>query len=160
MLKAFKTYYETAELEATTDPHHVYDLRAKLDAAGYYDDFEVDRVARVELDPKGTQAQLQAAKDTLDALVLFKNDMGAFVRLYAFLSQIFDYGNTDIEKRFLFYKRLIPLLEFGRERDAVDLTKVTLTHHSLRHTGRQPLNLGHGETPKLPPMDAVGSGAV
>ncbi|AIV90528.1 type I restriction endonuclease subunit R [Burkholderia pseudomallei] len=194
ILKAFKTYYETAELEATTDPHHVYDLRAKLDAAGYYDDFEVDRVARVELDPKGTQAQLQAAiapvadrllkrykaaqqdkaaaeaqhddkasqaaKDTLDALALFKNDMGAFVRLYAFLSQIFDYGNTDIEKRFLFYKRLIPLLEFGRERDTVDLSKVTLTHHNLRNTGRQPLNLGHGEAPKLPPMDAVGSGAV
>lgn len=194
ILKAFKTYYETAQLEATTDPHHVYDLRAKLDAAGYYDDFEVDRVAKVELDPKGTQAQLQAAiapvadrllkrykaaqgdkvaaeaqhddkavqtaKDTLDALVLFKNDMGAFVRLYAFLSQIFDYGNTDIEKRFLFYKRLIPLLEFGRERDSIDLSKVALTHHNLRHTGRQPLNLRHGETPKLPPMDAVGSGAV
>jgi len=194
ILKAFKTYYETAELEATTDPHHVYDLRAKLDAAGYYDDFEVDRVAKVELDPKGTQAQLstaiapvadrmlkrykaaqqdqaaaeaqhdekaaQAAKDTLDALVLFKNDMGAFVRLYAFLSQIFDYGNTDIEKRFLFYKRLIPLLEFGRERDSVDLSKVVLTHHSLRNAGRQPLSLNHGETPKLPPMDAVGSGAV
>ncbi|WP_175730662.1 type I restriction endonuclease subunit R [Burkholderia ambifaria] len=194
VLNAFKTYYETAELEATTDPHHVYDLRAKLDAAGYYDDFEIDRVARVELDPKGTQAQLQAAiapvadrllkrykatqqdkaaaeaqhdgkaaqaaKDTLDALVLFKNDMGAFVRLYSFLSQIFDYGNTDIEKRFLFYKRLIPLLEFGRERDTVDLSKVTLTHHSLRNTGRQPLNLGHGEAPKLPPMDGVGSGAV
>ncbi|MDG0027182.1 DEAD/DEAH box helicase family protein [Trinickia sp. Y13] len=194
ILKAFKTYYETAQLEATTDPHHVYDLRAKLDAAGYYDVFEVDRVAKVELEPKATQAQLQAAiapvadrllkrykamqadkaaaeaqhddkaaqtaKDTLDALVLFKNDMGAFVRLYAFLSQIFDYGNTDIEKRFLFYKRLIPLLEFGRERDSVDLSKVMLTHHSLRHTGRQPLNLGHGETPKLPPMDAVGSGAV
>lgn len=194
VLKAFKTYYETAELEATTDPHYVYDLRAKLDAAGHYDDFEVDRVAKVELDPKGTQAQLQAAiapvadrllkrykaaqqdrttaevqhddkaaqaaKDTLDALVLFKNDMGAFVRLYAFLSQIFDYGNTDIEKRFLFYKRLIPLLEFGRERDIVDLSKVMLTHHSLRNTGRQHLSLGYGETPKLPPMDAVGSGAV
>ncbi|MCA7955373.1 DEAD/DEAH box helicase family protein [Burkholderia seminalis] len=193
ILKAFKTYYETAQLEATTDPHHVYDLRAKLDTAGYYDDFEVNRVAKVELDPKGTQAQLQAAiapvadrllkrykavhadkaaaeaqhdnraaqtaKDTLDALVLFKNDMGAFLRLYAFLSQIFDYGNTDIEKRFLFYKRLIPLLEFGRERDAVDLSKVTLTHHTLRNTGRQQLSLG-GDIPKLPPMDAVGSGAV
>lgn len=194
ILKAFKTYYETAQLEATTDPNHVYDLRAKLDAAGCYDDFEVERVAKVELDPKGTQAQLQAAiapvadrllkryksaqaekaaaeaqkddkaaqaaRDALDALVLFKNDMGAFVRLYAFLSQIFDYGNTDIEKRFLFYKRLIPLLEFGRERDTVDLSKVTLTHHSLRNNGAQPLNLGHGEAPKLQPMDAVGSGAV
>ena len=25
-----------------------YDLRAKLDAGGFYDDFEVDRVVRVE----------------------------------------------------------------------------------------------------------------
>jgi type I restriction enzyme R subunit len=68
-------------------------------------------------------------------LVLFKGDMGAFCRLYAFLSQIFDYGNTDIEKRF--YKRLIPLLDFGRERDAVDLSKVVLTHHNLKNKGRQ-----------------------
>lgn len=194
ILAAFKTYYETAELEATTDPHIVYDLRAKLDAAGHYDDFEVDRVAKVEMDPNGTQAQLnaaiapvadrllkrykaaqadkvqaeslkdeqalQVAKDAMAALLLFKNDMGAFNRLYAFLSQIFDYGNTDIEKRFLFYKRLIPLLDFGRERDTVDLSKVVLTHHTLRNLGRQTLNLNHGEAPKLPPMDATGSGAV
>ncbi|MCP1237850.1 type I restriction endonuclease [Gluconobacter kondonii] len=194
ILNAFKTYYETAELEATTNPDLVFDLRSKLDAAGCYDDFEVERVTNVELDPKGTQAQLQAAiapvadrllkrykaaqtakleasaqkdavaiqaaQDTLDALILFKGDMGAFIRLYAFLSQIFDYQNTDIEKRFIFYKRLIPLLDFGREREQVDLSKVTLTHHSLRNTGTQPLNLNHGDTPKLPPMDGVGSGSV
>lgn len=194
ILKAFKTYYEIAELDAKTDPHLVYDLRAKLDASGHYDEFEVDRVAKVELDPAGTQKQLsaaiapvaqrlltkykaarqariaaierknadagQAAKDTLDALVLFKGDMGAFVRLYAFLSQIFDYGNTDIEKRFVFYKRLIPLLEFGRERDTVDLSEVMLTHHNLRNTGKRALDLKQGETPRLPPMDEVGTGTV
>ena len=194
ILKAFKTYYQTAELEAATDPHLVYDLRAKLDAAGHYDDFEVDRVAKVDLDPLGTQKQLDAAiapvadrllrrykaaqqertaalargdektaaqaKDTLDALVLFKNDMGAFVRLYSFLSQIFDYGNTDIEKRFLFFKRLIPLLEFGRERDTVDLSKVVLTHHTLKNHGRQAMGLDADGRYKLPPIDAMGSGAV
>ncbi len=194
ILKAFKTYHETAELEATTDPHLVYDLRAKLDASGNYDDFEVERVAKVDLDPKGTQKALdaaiapvadrllkrykaaqqdkaaadteqdgkacQTAKDTLDALLLFKNDMGAYVRLYAFLSQIFDYGNTDIEKRFLFYKRLIPLLDFGRERDTVDLSKVVLTHHTLKNTGKQTLSLNADGSYKLPPMDAVGSGSV
>lgn len=194
ILKAFKTYYDTAELEATTDPHLVYDLRQKLDASGHYDEFEVERVAKVETDPRGTQAQLSAAiapvadrllkrykvaqlaratalisgddkaaesnKDVLDALALFKNDMGTFVRLYAFLAQVFDYGNTDIEKRFIFYKRLIPLLEFGRERDTVDLSKVVLTHHTLRSAGRQPLNLNGDGSYKLPPMDAVGSGSV
>jgi len=198
VLKAFKTYYETAELEAVTDPHQVYDLRAKLDASGHYDDYEVERVAKVDLDPNGTQKALdaaiapvadrllkrykaaqqaraaadaaadaehdgkasQAAKDTLDALLLFKSDMGAYVRLYAFLSQIFDYGNTGIEKRFLFYKRLIPLLDFGRERDTVDLSKVVLTHHTLKNAGRQPLSLNADGSYKLAAMDAVGSGSV
>ena len=194
VLKAFKTYYETAELEATTDPNLIFDLRSKLDAAGHYDDFEVERLAKVEMDPRATQAQLvaaihpvadrllkrykalqqarmaatdaddgaaeKAAKDELDALVLFKGDMASFNRLYAFLSQMFDYGNTDIEKRFLFYKRLLPLLEFGRERDTVDLSRVVLTHHTLRSGGKQPLNLDADGSYKLPPMDAVGSGRV
>lgn len=194
VLQAFKTYYETAELEATTDPDLIFDLRAKLDAAGHYDDFEVERLVKVEMDPHGTQAQLVAAihpvadrllkryraaqqaraaaiaaddgraeknaKDELDALVLFKGDMASFNRLYAFLSQMFDYGNTDIEKRFLFYKRLLPLLEFGRERETVDLSKVVLTHHTLRSSGKQPLNLNADGTYKLQPMDAVGSGHV
>jgi type I restriction enzyme R subunit len=96
----------------------------------------------------------------LDALALFKNDMGAFNRLYSFLSQMFDYGNTDIEKRFIFYRRLIPLLEFGRERDTVDLSKVVLTHHTLRNAGRQSLGLNADGSYKLPPMDDVGSGGV
>ncbi|MCC8446696.1 type I restriction endonuclease subunit R [Xanthomonas translucens] len=194
ILKAFRTYYKTVELASVTDPNQVYDLRAKLDAAGYYDSFEVERVARVEMDYAGTQKQLdaaiapvadrllkrykalqqekieseaqddqkkaKAAKDQLDALILFKNDMGAYTRLYAFLGQIFDYGNTDIEKRFLFFRRLIPLLEFGRERDTVDLSKVVLTHHTLKGRGKQPMGLNQDGSYKLAPMDAVGSGSV
>ncbi|XAO71340.1 MAG: DEAD/DEAH box helicase family protein [Acetobacteraceae bacterium] len=194
ILKALKTYYETAELEATTDPEQILDLRSKFDAAGCYDNFEVERVASVEFDSKGTQSQLraaiapvsdrllkrykaaqakivtsealndapsaQAARDSLDALDLFKQDLGAYIRLYTFLSQILDYGNTDYEKRFLFYKRLLPLLDFGRERNQVDLSKISLTHHNLRNKGKQPIHLEHGEALKLSPMNAVGSGAV
>jgi type I restriction enzyme R subunit len=120
---------------ATTDPNLVFNLRAKLDAAGHYDDFEVDRVVKVELEAR-CQAKradrragagagppdetlqggagscwrrrrrrttaTKAAQDELNALILFKGDMGAFIRLYTFLSQIFDYGNTAIEKRAIF----------------------------------------------------------
>jgi type I restriction enzyme R subunit len=67
------------------------------------------------------------------------------VRLYTFLSQVFDYGNTAIEKRAIFYKRLLPLLEFGREREGVDLSKVVLTHHKLKDQGSAPgAARGHG----------------
>lgn len=52
--------------------------------------------------------------------------------MYAFLSQVFDCGNTAIEKRAIVYKRLLPLLDFGRDREGVDLPKVVLTHHRLK----------------------------
>ena len=86
--------------------------------------------------------------------------MGAFQRLYTFLSQIYDYGNTDIEKRSIFFKYLLPLLEFGREREGIDLSKVVLTHHRLLDQGRRTLPLSVGETPKLPPLTETGGGSV
>ena len=194
ILGAFRTYYDTAELSNVTDPHLVYDLRMKLDAAGYYDDFEVNRVVEVELNPKSRQSDLAAAlepvvyrllnhyraaqqklkaakgkddpkaieeaQNELNALILFKHDMTAFQRMYAFLSQIFDYGNTAIEKRFIFYKRLLPLLEFGREREGIDLSKVILTHHTLKNQGKRALPLNDGDYPKLKPLSESGSGSV
>lgn len=193
ILTAFRTYYETAELEAVTDPDQVLYLRAKLDALGYYDDFEVDRVVRAELDPRANHASLSAAiepvadrllksfraakdaeiaaraagddraalaaKQTQDVLTVFKANMGAFLRLYAFLSQIFDYGSTAIEARSIFYRRLIPLLDFGRERDGVDLSKVELTHHKLTAKDKADLTLGSAAE-KLKPMSESGSAEV
>ena len=61
VLEAFKTYYTTAELENVTDPDIIFDLRAKLDAGGWYDGYEVDRVANVVMRPKSTQGELAAA---------------------------------------------------------------------------------------------------
>lgn len=194
VLAAFKTYHTTAELSATTNPNLVYDLRAKLDAAGHYDDFEVDRVVEVEMNPNARQSELVAAlepvqdrvmkrykaaqaalatakekedhkaaedaQNALSALTLFKGDMDAYIRLYTFLAQIFDYGNTAIEKRAIFFKRLLPLLEFGREREGIDLSKVVLTHHHLKNLGKKPMLLGEGETPRLEPITEAGSGSV
>lgn len=115
VLEAFKAYHTTAKLSATTDPNLVFNLRAKLDAAEHYDDFEVDHVVEVELKPDAKQSELVAAlepvqdrlmkryksaqevlksakqkedekaaasaQDELNALILFKADMGAFLRL-------------------------------------------------------------------------------
>ena len=194
VLESFKAYHATAELTATTDPDLVFNLRTKLDSAGHYDQFEVDRVVVVELKPNAKQSELveaitpvvdrlmkryksaqeeyrialekkneeakKKAKEELDALVLFKADMGAFLRLYMFLSQIFDYGNTDLEKRALFYRRLVPLLEFGREREGIDLSKIILSAYTLKNLGKKPMILGEGENPKLDPITGVGSGGV
>jgi type I restriction enzyme R subunit len=108
----------------------------------------------------GDTKSAEEARGKINSLVLFKQDLGAFQRMYSFLSQIFDYGNTAIEKRFMFYRRLLPLLEFGREREGIDLSKVLLTHHSLKDQGKRQLPLGGGDAPKLPPLTEAGSGSV
>jgi type I restriction enzyme, R subunit len=194
VLAAFRTYFETAELEGVTDPNIVYDLRAKLDAGGWYDQFEVDRVSAVAMDPKSTHGDLvgavgpvadrllkrfaaakqakanadeledekaaSSAADEMNALSMFKADMQTFIRIYTFLSQMFDYGNTDIEKRFLFYKYLVRLLDFGRERVTVDVSQLVLTHHALKTQGKKPMILGGEEAPKIAPVGEAGSGTL
>jgi type I restriction enzyme R subunit len=114
------------------------------------------RAAQATKDTKAAEE----AKDEMDSLILFKRDMGTFQRVYTFLSQIFDYGNTAIEGRYIFYRRLLPLLDFGREREEIDLSKVQLTHHNLKNKGEQAMLLGEGQTPKLPPITDIGSGSV
>jgi type I restriction enzyme R subunit len=194
VLAAFRTYFETAELEGVTDPNLVYDMRAKLDAGGWYDSFEVDRVAAVVMNLKSTQGDLagavgpvadrllkrfaaakeakgraeelgdekaaSAASDEMNALTMFKGDAQTFIRIYTFLSQMFDYGNSDIEKRFLFFKYLVRLLDFGRERTTVDVSQLQLTHHALKGLGKQPMILGDGEAQKIAPVGEAGSGTL
>jgi type I restriction enzyme R subunit len=108
----------------------------------------------------GDDAAAAAAKSEMDAFVLFVRDMGTFVRLYTFLSQIFDYGDTAIEKRAIFYKRLIPLLELGRERESIDLSRIKLTHYAVRSHGEAAMPLAVGDKPLLYPITQVGSASV
>ena len=193
ILAAFQQYYTTAELADVSDPNVILNLRAKLDATGSYDQFEVDRVAAVTVKPKAKQGELDAAlvpvssrlltrfkqarqamkdnaegskayqdgKGTTEALVLFKNDLGIYIRAYEFLGQLFDYGNTNFEKLYLFAKMLLPLLEYGREREGVDLSALRLSHHKMRDLGQQKLNLT-GDAPAVPlsPVTEAGSGQV
>ena len=192
ILAAFKQYHTTAELADVTDPAIILDLRAKLDGQGFYDTFEVDRVAKVALTGR-KQSELdvalapvanrlltrfkhareafrnaeegsgaaQEARDEMDALVLFKRDIATYTRLYAFLSQIIDYGNTVIEKRAIFFKLLHRLLDFGREHEGVDLSSLALTHYTLKDLGtrRLALDAAQGDY-RIQPTGEAGGGKV
>ncbi|HVA90965.1 MAG TPA: type I restriction endonuclease subunit R, partial [Chloroflexota bacterium] len=110
-------------------------------------------------EPGGPTAK--AGRDEMEALILFKRDIGGYVRLYTFLSQIFDYGNTDIEKRSIFFKLLHRLLDFGRETDGVDLSSLAMTHYSVKDLGTRNLGLSEAkEGYKIDPTGDVGAGQV
>jgi type I restriction enzyme R subunit len=117
--------------------------------------------AKKDADAAGDDGKAaKAAKDRMDALILFKNDIAAYVRVYGFLSQIFDYGNSDIEKRAIFFRLLHPLLTYGREREGVDLSALKLTAYTIKSLGDPTLSLAVGDPVKIDPTEQIGSGQV
>ncbi len=184
VLADFQKYYRTASLPIGTDPHLLYDLQTKLDGTGIYLTSEVDAFAKFYWDPKGRQThmELQAKLgpalnrfqvrlkearegkngEALDALKMFVKDLGTFCRLYEFLSQIVDYQDSDLEKRYVFFKHLIhPMEEALRTetpREPIDLASVVLTHHSIRPQDSTELDLVKEGGGVLEPMGEAGTG--
>lgn len=170
ILKSFLPYYRTAQLEDVTDPNVVHELMTKLNTAGVYYWAEVEQFAEAFFNPKvKTQAALHGAlKPAADRYgeleeedkQLFRKDLGSFLRLYEFLSQIIPYNDPELEKLFVFGKNLMPrLAEHGkRETLALD-SDVQLTHYRLQKMGERALVLESGEVAKLAGIKEAGTGA-
>lgn len=177
ILAAFRVYYRTAELSGVSDPNLIHDLQTKLDAVGIYLPEEVDGFVDAYF-RKGTQKDLQAriappverfrvryrdaeqAKDkkAIEVLDVFRKDLTSFVRAYDFLSQIVDYGDSDLLKRSIFFKHLAPLIAEEARHEAIDLSAVLMTHYNLRDLGKRQMGLGEPteEPTTLDPLTSVG----
>ncbi len=178
ILKAFRTYFKKAELAGVSNPDLVHNLQTKLDDYRIYLPSEVDAFAAAFFDPKGTQKALQAhiapavdryrerqktakekgQKKELDSLDVFRKDLGNFTRTYDFLSQIINYGDTELEKRSVFYRHLAPYLKGSNTVDPLDLGSVQLTHYRLSNLDKKKFALGESDDEnKLKPLTEVGS---
>ena len=158
---AFEPYFTDAFLETSTDPNLVWDVAAKLDTAGVYEQSDVDDVVNAWVLGKGNQA-LDAAfapavtryatrsdnavasddRAELDALVIFRKDLGTFVRVYDFMSQIVDYGSADLEKRSIFYRLFDKRLHDGTDKDDIDLSSLSLIAVLQVDKGKTDIDLG------------------
>jgi type I restriction enzyme R subunit len=178
ILDAFTPYYRQASIEGTTDPDLVHDLQAKLDACGIYTDAEVEAFTRAYLAGRhgAISAPLKVAADrfnaryraavedgdkaAVDELDLFRKDVGSFIRLYDFLSQIVNYADTDLEKRSLFLRLLLRHLTGRAGAELIDFSAVELTRIKQSRSGDHQLDLDAGEPRQLKPVSATGSGTA
>ncbi len=171
ILASFQPYYRTAQLEDVTDPNIVHELLTKLNKAGVYFWSEVEGFAEAFYSPKvKTQGSLHGflkpAFDRYEALEeepkdLFRKDLGSFLRLYEFLSQIIPYNDPELEKLFVFGKNLMPRLAEASKSEMLSLdSDVRLTHYRLQKLGEQQLDLEAAEVVKLPGISEAGSGAA
>jgi type I restriction enzyme, R subunit len=172
ILASFQPYYRTAQLEDVTDPNVVHELLTKLNKAGVYYWTEVEKFAEAFFNPKvKTQGALhqvlKPAFDRYQALEdepreLFRKDLGSFLRLYEFLSQIIPYDDPELEKLFVFGKNLMPRLAAdSRDRHRLELdSDVMLTHYRLQKVAEQQLDLEKAEVVKLPGIGEAGTGSA
>jgi type I restriction enzyme R subunit len=165
--KAFQPYYERTLLKEATDPNLLYDLQSKLDGFHLYTEAEVEKFAAIYFDPKGTQDKLQAAlwpivdryKDVpVDTEAEFRGCLVDYVRLYAFLSQVITFTDSDLEKLYVFAKLLWRLLPVGRDPLPVEVQQnIDLDAFRLKKTGSGKIKLGKGMR-ELEPMTTEDSG--
>ncbi len=121
---AFEPYYETTLLSEATDPNLLYEIQTRLAAFPVYMATDVEAFAKVYFDPKATQDRLYAVLAPLvqrcqelapDELHDFRGQLTDYVRLYAFVSQVLTFADTDLEKLYVFARHLRRLLPADRE---------------------------------------------
>jgi type I restriction enzyme, R subunit len=165
--KAFQPYYERTLLKEATDPNLLYDLQNHLDDFHLFTEADVNKFAAIYFDPKGTQDKLQVAlvpvvdrftDVQVDAQAEFRGCLNDFVRLYAFLSQIITFTDTDLEKLYVFARLLWRVLPVNRDPLPVEVQQnIDLDAFRLKKTGSGKIKLEKG-TQDLEPMTSKDSG--
>lgn len=101
------------------------------------------------------QRDLTSAKEDKDALELFKKNLGTFVKMYEFLSQIVSYEDEELEKLSVFGRGLLPNLKTIDLSPPIDIGSVEMTHYSLRNKKIQSIGLEGGSIDPIGPGGGV-----
>lgn len=110
--RAFKPYYETTPIGENADPHRLSELQHRLLECAIFTAADVSAFAAIWYRPKRDHSARdhQAMHAVLDAVVQrfedrededreqFRGQLTAYRNLYAFLSQIIPYQDSDLER--------------------------------------------------------------
>ncbi len=159
--QAFAPYYEKTLLSEGTDPNLLYDLQTKLTGFHFYSEDDVNRFAMMYFDPKGTQDKLYAVlapvvdryeEASNEERADFKGHLTDYVRLYAFLSQIITFVDTDLEKLYVFGRLLLRKLPASLERLPLEIQQnIDIESYRINQTSKGSITLPRG-TKEIEPI--------
>lgn len=154
----------------------MHDLASKLDHAAIFTTAEVDRCAHAWEQRQGNNALAAALapgkqrfrdrylaataagdKAAVDGLDTFRKDVGTYVRLYDFMSQVVDYGDPALEKLAIYLRLLERLIRPDTFTAPIDLSDVALVRIKQSDKGAADIGLTAGTG--LKGITGAGSGA-
>jgi type I restriction enzyme R subunit len=151
--RAFAPYYERT-VATQTDPNLLYDTHQALDQFGILRPDEVEHVVALILTAREVVAHalihagLAPAIDRFaelddDTQERFRDALDRYVRTYAFLAQLVSFGDTKLERDYVFCRALAPFirraasaaLDLGREVELTHLRHEITSHGSIGPAG-------------------------
>jgi type I restriction enzyme, R subunit len=172
--RAFKPYYDTTSLQEASDPAQLETLKHELDQTQLYYWSEVEAFAQVFYKPPERQSpadhaqmqrHLQPAVDRFKAIAdeeqraKFREKLSGYVKVYAFLSQIIPYADSELEMLYSYGRFLLPHLPKDRDGEVVRVGEdVSLQYYRLERVFSGAITLKEGETQYVKSPTEVGTG--
>ena len=170
--KAFKPYYEATPAGENADPHRLSELQHRLLEWAIFTPSDVIEFAEVwyrakrdhsATDHRLMNAVLDAAVDRFqdregDEQEEFRGQLTAYRNLYAFLSQIIPYQDTDLERLYAFVRNLLAKLPPAGDGQGFVLDdEVALRYFRLQQMSEGSIDLSQGESDPLKGPTDVGT---
>ncbi len=171
--KAFKPYFEDTPVEPLTDPQHLYRLHHQIEEAGLVFESEVHEFCAVYFKParKHSVTDHAAMNGVLDLAVdrfkelddeereASKALLVNFRNLYAFLSQVIPYQDSDLEQMYTYLRYLLTKLPRREDEGGVHLDEeVELQYYRLQKIGEGRIDLTAGAGTALKGPSDVSTG--
>ena len=170
--KAFKPYYEATPVGKNADPHRLSELQHRLLEWKIFTPADVSKFAevwyRAKRDHSVTDHRLM--NSILDAVIQrfqdrkedeqeeFRGQLTAFRNLYAFLSQIIPYQDTDLERLYTYVRNLMAKLPPPGDGQAFVLDdEVALQFFRLQQMSEGSIELLEGQADPLKGPTDVGT---
>jgi type I restriction enzyme, R subunit len=170
--KAFKPYYEATEIGENADPQRLNELQHKLLGWAIFTPQDVNAFAEVWYRAKRdhSASDHRTMNGVLDAVIQafndrseeeqdeFRGQLAAFRNLYAFLSQVIPYQDSDLEKLYTFVRNLIAKLPPPGDGQAFALDdEVALRYFRVQQMTEGSIELSDGEADPLKGPTDVGT---
>ncbi|AGA92125.1 helicase, type I site-specific restriction-modification system restriction subunit [Thioflavicoccus mobilis 8321] len=175
IFQAFKPYYETTPVGENADPQRLSELQHRLLEWAIFTPADVTAFAEVWYRAKRDHSASDHKKmnAVLDAVVQrceereeekreeFRGQLTAYRNLYAFLSQIIPYQDSDLERLYAFVRNLLAKLPPpGDGRAFVLDDEVALRFFRLQQMTEGSIDLAQGKAYPLKGPTDVGTGGV
>ena len=142
---AFQPYYETTILSEATDPNLLYEIQTRLMTFPVFTDEDVESFARLYFASGTTQDKLYAALAPVVERFSdlqegerqeFRGQVTDYVRLYSFLAQVLTFSDADLERLYVFARRLRRLLPVEREELPREIQQnIDMESYRIQQTG-------------------------